>query len=128
MEFVTEKKLTKNNKDNKVYAQPTQEIQGKLTFFDRSLNPGQTKNAPRRKDLGSGLNLYTIKSFVFAARGVAKHKKPTNFESGAKYQARVQRRFHQRYALLRVLRVRDAPFLLQALMSHLIPFQAFAIH
>ena len=53
MEVVTEKKLTKNAKNNKNYAQPIQEIQGKLMFFDRSLKPGQTKNGPPRKDLCS---------------------------------------------------------------------------
>ena len=45
-EFVTETKLTKNTRNNKVYAQPIQEIQGKLMFFDRSLKPGQTKKGP----------------------------------------------------------------------------------
>ena len=42
-EFVTEKKVAKNTRNNKVYAQPIQEIQRKLMFFDRSLKPGKTK-------------------------------------------------------------------------------------
>ena len=48
------KKLAKNTKNKKVYAQQIQEIQRKPKFFDRSLKPGQTKNAPPRKDLCSG--------------------------------------------------------------------------
>jgi hypothetical protein len=39
-EFVTEEKCTKNTRNNKVYAQAIQEIQGKPRFFDRSLKPG----------------------------------------------------------------------------------------
>ena len=48
------KKLAKNTKNNKVYAQPIQEIQRKLMFFDRSLKPGKTKNGQPRGDLCSG--------------------------------------------------------------------------
>ncbi len=35
------KKVAKNTKNNKVYAQPIQEIQRKLMFFDRSLKPAK---------------------------------------------------------------------------------------
>ena len=48
------KKNTKNTKNNKVYAQAIQEIQGKPRFFDRSLKPGLTKNDPPRGDPCSG--------------------------------------------------------------------------
>ena len=61
-EFVTEEKLTKNTRNNKVYAQPIQKIQRKLRFFDRSLKPGKTKNGPCFGTPVQGLNLYTIKS------------------------------------------------------------------
>ena len=53
-EFVTEKNLEKNTRNNKVYAQPMQEIQGKPWFFDRSLKPGQTKLCAPRGDPCSG--------------------------------------------------------------------------
>ena len=86
-EFVTEEKYTKNTRNNKVYAQPLQEIQRKLRFFDRSLKLGQTKNVPRRRDLCSGFKFIYDKKFgapggVFTAQG--KTKKPKNFESEAK--------------------------------------------
>ena len=55
------KNLAKNTRNNKVYAQPIQEIQGKLMFFDRSLKPGKTKNGPPGGTPVQGLNLYTIK-------------------------------------------------------------------
>ena len=48
------KKNTKNTRNNKVYAQAIQEIQGKPTFFDRSLKAVLTKNGPPRKDPCSG--------------------------------------------------------------------------
>ena len=73
-EFVTEKKVAKNTRNNKVYAQPIQETQGKLMFFDRSLKPGKTKNDQPGGTLVQGLNLYTIKGLgpqgVFTARGL----------------------------------------------------------
>ena len=58
---MTEKKVAKNTKNNEVYAQPIQEIPGKLMFFDRSLKPGKTKNDQPGGTLVQGLNLYTIK-------------------------------------------------------------------
>ena len=60
-EFVTEEKLAKNTRNNKVYAQPIQEIQRKLRFFDRSLKPRTIKNGRPGGTLVQGLNLYTIK-------------------------------------------------------------------
>ena len=60
---ICDKKLTKNTKNNEVYAEPILEIQGKLKFFDRSLKPGQTKNAPRRRDLCSGFKFIYDKKF-----------------------------------------------------------------
>ena len=66
-EFVTEEKLAKNTRNNKVYAQPIQEIQRKLMFFDRSLKPGKTKNGPPRGDLCSGFKFIYDKGF--GARG-----------------------------------------------------------
>ena len=59
-EVVTEKKVAKNTRNNKVYAQPIQEIQGKLMFFDRSLKPGKTKNGQPRGDLCSGFKFIFI--------------------------------------------------------------------
>ena len=61
-EFVTTKKLTKNTKNNKVFAQ-IQEIPRKLRFFDRSLKPGHTKNGPPRRDLCSGFKFIYDKGF-----------------------------------------------------------------
>ena len=85
-EFVTEKKLTKNTRNNKVYAQPIQEIQGKPRFFDRSLKPGQTKKAAPRGDLCSGFEFIYDKGFghpgPFLRPGGSKNTK--NFESQAK--------------------------------------------
>ena len=48
------KKFAKNTINNKVYAQPTQEIQGKLMFLDKSLKPGKTKLFAPRGDPCSG--------------------------------------------------------------------------
>ena len=62
------KKGTKNTRNNKVYAQAIQEIQGKPRFFDRSLKPGWTKNDPPRRDPCSGL-IY-IRKRVWAPGGV----------------------------------------------------------
>ena len=57
------KKLRKNTRNNKVYAQPIQEIQRKLRLFDRSQKPGQTKNAAPRGDLCSGFKFIYDKKF-----------------------------------------------------------------
>ena len=58
------KKTAKNTKNTKVYAQPIQEIQRKLRFFDRSLKPGTIKNDRPGGTLVQGLNLYTIKGWA----------------------------------------------------------------
>ena len=63
MEFVTKEKLTKNITNNKVYAQPIQDIKGKLRIFDRSLKPGQTKNVTPWGDLCSGFKSIYDKHF-----------------------------------------------------------------
>ena len=57
------KKLAKNTRNNKVYAQPIQEIQGKLLFFDRSLKPGKTKNGQPGGDPCSGFKFIYDKGF-----------------------------------------------------------------
>ena len=48
------KENAKNTRNNKVYAQPIQEIQGKLWFLDKSLKPGKTKLSAPRGDPCSG--------------------------------------------------------------------------
>ena len=57
------KKLAKNTKNNKVYAQPIQEIQRKPTFFDRSHKPNETKSRPPRRNLCSGFKFIYDKGF-----------------------------------------------------------------
>ena len=72
------KKVAKNTRNNKVYAQPIQEIEGKLAFFDRSRKPGKTKNGQPRGDLCSGFKFIYDKGFgsqgAFAARKKQKTK------------------------------------------------------